>query len=343
MTEKLIITHELPELIHAPLRIIKKRYIDTGMKYGWKATNDAKYDQGHWNKQILNNSRRAPFGQNNMPMIDSHPEVKLIWKVIQKIIGSHRDLYRCYINGYTYGTDGYAHRDDGWIKEVYGADALSETAIVYLNDKWHIDWAGETVLFDDNEEIRCSVLPKFGRLFMFDSDFLHAARPVSRACQHLRSVLVFKTIDPKINDSRVKFILDKTEDHKHSGRTFFEHLFNTMKILEQRKNNSDDLCIAGLYHSIYGTEFYNFDDPSINRDKISDIIGSYAEFLVWVFCSTTDRINKFINNAGNYDDNVRTDLIRLELANLIEQGASRQDIDRLSVALRQQEDVDQVI
>ena len=35
----------------------------------------------------------------------------------------------------------------------------------------------------------------------------------------------------------ITFLLEKTKDHGHSGKTFFEHLYNTMFILEKGKES----------------------------------------------------------------------------------------------------------
>jgi len=118
--------------------IIKKKYVNTGLSYGWKANVDRSYDQGHWNKLILPNSKRFPCDYNNTPALSNHREIKTVWELLQKNIGD-RGLYRCYINGYTFGTDGYAHQDDNWIKNKYGNNSLSETAILYLNPNWNIE------------------------------------------------------------------------------------------------------------------------------------------------------------------------------------------------------------
>jgi len=301
------------------LKRIQTRYINSGLSYGWKANHEKAYDQGHWNRKILSNSRTLPFDHEKMPYIDRHPEVKNLWNVVQNLIGK-RSLLRSYINAYTFGTDGYAHQDDTWISKNFGEDALSETIIIYLNETWNIDWAGETVIFDQELEIEKSVLPKYGRILVFDSNKLHAARPISRACSDLRSVLVFKTIDPKINSPEVEYLLEKTKDSKHSDKSFFEHLYNTMLILEQYTPNRDVL-LAGLFHAVYGTEYYKFQCP-FNREEVKNIIGNYSEILVKEFCTIENRFNTLIENKNNYSEEFRKDLLLIELANLSDQNES---------------------
>lgn len=298
------------------LKNIKIKYVDKGLKYGWKSTNGKKNDYGHWNNLILNCSKHEPFDHFLMPFINKHKEVYSLWNSLKSVIGE-RILLRSYINGYTYGTDAYAHLDDSWITDKFGSNTLSETVIIYLNQEWDIDWAGETVIYNDQRDIEASVLPKFGRVLIFDSGKLHAARPLSRICPSLRSVLVFKTADPKINSERIRFLLDHTRNIPHSEGTFFEHLFNTMLKLENI-NADHEVCKAGLFHSIYGTEFFNA-GLYFDRKQIVDIIGEYSENLVHEFCSLKNRFDTIINNTNNYDDKFRKDLMLIERANLIDQ------------------------
>ena len=185
-----------------------------------------------------------------------------------------------------------------------------------------------TVVFQDNEIIH-SVLPKFGRVFMFDSNMLHAARPVSRVCSDLRAVLVFKTFDTSAIPPHINFINEHTLNVKHSGRTFFEHLFGTMSILERRKN-SDDVLLAGLYHSIYGTESFKYENPNINRDLIKSLIGEYSESLVYEFCTLKNRYETIKQNSNNYNEKMHIDLLEMEIANLTDQNSKGNITDRIN-------------
>ena len=72
---------------------------------------------------------------------------------------------------------------------------------------------------------------------------------------------------------------------KHSQSTFLEHLVETAHILE-RWGASEDVCRAGLFHSIYGTEYFkdaiiSFDD----RPRIQKLLGEHAERLAYIFCA----------------------------------------------------------
>jgi hypothetical protein len=302
---------------------IRRKYVDSGLSYGWKANNSKSYDQGHWNKQILINSSKYFCDHSKTSMLDSHNEVKTLWNFLQEKLKC-KSLSKIYINGYTFGTDGYAHQDESWITKKFGNNDLAETTIIYLNPSWDIDWSGETVIYEnlthDNNSIVESVLPKLGRVFTFQSNKYHASRPLSRFCPVLRSILVIKTVDPVIITPQMKFITEVTPNIKHSGRTFFGHLFGTMLKLENRnKKVSDDVLLAGLYHSIYGTEYFEYKNSEINRDVIKELIGEYAEQLVYEFCNMKDRVNTLLTNSNQYSTQMLTDLITIEICNLQDQ------------------------
>lgn len=122
------------------------------------------------------------------------------------------------------------------------------------------------------------------------------------------------------------------DESPHSGRTLLEHLTGTYELLEQW-GNPKDVCIAGLFHSIYGTQYYTVQSTSLSdRKRIVDVIGARPEELAFLFC-TTDRISFFTQadqaspmlvdtttakSVPVNDDTLRA-LIEIEIANRIEQ------------------------
>ena len=303
---------------------LKARYVDQGLKYGWKSNNALKGDHGHWNNLIMSASKWFKYDQTKLPYAQKHPLLLEAWDKIKAEIGD-RALMRCYVNGYTYGTDAYSHVDDVHMMK-YTGKMCSETAIIYLNQEWNIDWAGETVIFNEaKDDVELSVLPKKNRLFVFDSTLLHAARPMSRLCPTLRVVLVFKTGDLELNDPVIGYLLEKTSGIKHSKRTFFEHLYGVLLRLE-KMGCDKDTCAAGLYHSIYDTEYFTAGiNPS--REEIKDLIGEKAENLVHLFCNLKNRTQKIIDGVG--DDELNKALRQIELANLEDQGCRDDRVRRL--------------
>ena len=114
----------------------------------------------------------------------------------------------------------------------------------------------------------------------------------------------------------VEWIKSKTKNVNHSGSTFFEHLFNTFLILKNKKQ-SEDCCLAGLYHSVYGTEAFEV-NLYIDEKEVIDVIGEYANELVKVFCSK-DRDAKIIVNYEGMSKTMQYDLLNVQYANYIEQ------------------------
>jgi len=108
------------------------------------------------------------------------------------------------------------------------------------------------------------------------------------------------------------------DKQKHSGnRSLLHHLVGVSMILSEG-NCSDALCVAGLFHSIYGTSVFRPKMvPMDDRDKIKDLIGIESENLVYQFCILPkDR------RAGIYaleDGYVKKDLYDLTYANNEEQ------------------------
>lgn len=63
------------------------------------------------------------------------------------------------------------------------------TALVYGNPEWNINWGGETIFTDKqsiDSDIVASVIPKPGRLVLFDSKIPHCGRPPSSSYPYHR-------------------------------------------------------------------------------------------------------------------------------------------------------------
>ena len=167
----------IPEdMLHDILDLIKLK----GFQYGWKSNKN--FTLSHWN---LGFTKTGYSSKNREDVKDELPfVVRRLWDWIQPFVfGDNPILLRAYCNAHTYGTEGYIHTDSDITDD--------RTAIIYLNTSWKANWAGETVLFD-NEEIIKAVMPKWKRLFVFPSSIKHVARSVSRSCPEARMVLVFK-------------------------------------------------------------------------------------------------------------------------------------------------------
>eukprot|EP01052_Picozoa_sp_SAG31_P026422 SAG31_NODE_2393_length_5793_cov_18.326484_2_plen_212_part_00 len=72
-------------------------------------------------------------------------------------------------------------------------------------------------------------------------------------------------------------------DLKHGS--FFDHLVGTYEVLE-RWGAATSVCLAGMYHSVYGTEgFQGFTLPISERSAVADVIGGRAEFAAFINCA----------------------------------------------------------
>ena len=284
--------------------------------YGWKASGNNDYDQGHWNNLIIgfrNNKSETEDLQEDSVFKDS--SIYPIWNKLKMLTGE-RELLRCYFNSYTYGTDGYLNKDVN--KNNITEDKLNETILVYCNKEWAPDWAGETLFFNtDKTEIIHATLPKRNRILVFDASIPHVGRSPSRACFSQRKILAFKTRKYIINEQDcVKHITDNFSHIKHSGTTFAGHLLGTYTILKQL-DLPIDVCVAGLFHAVYGTEYFKHESIE-SREKVRKLIGDYSEDLVYTFCTTKNRFET-IKNKESFNPVKRYHLACIEYANLTEQ------------------------
>lgn len=247
-----------------------------GWRFGWQSKPGA--DRwSFWHKHFAGSEKgdddkqyecEAELAEKNHPMSS-------VWKSLEKskLIG-HR-LVRCYANAFTYGCDGTLHRDSG--------EPDSFTSVYYPHKEWAPNWGGETVFFKDRD-IVASIYPKPNRLTVFPGAFDHVARGVSRDCPQMRITLMFKTTDEPLVSAEIKdFLRAHTMRVPHSGRSLYEHLKGVYHLLKFR-GFRDEVCLAGMFHSIYGTRY--FKHAVMSRDErpvVRDLIGDEAELLAYTF------------------------------------------------------------
>lgn len=93
--------------------------------------------------------------------------------------------YRAYTNVASYGDMLFTHTD--CLPEQHDL-----TALWYLCQSWDIEWGGETMFFDAQDDIACAVIPKPGRLVVFDGAIKHVGRPPNRICYAPRYTFAIK-------------------------------------------------------------------------------------------------------------------------------------------------------
>ena len=121
-------------------------------------------------------------------MDDNLQPVARCWELIKATHAEPVRLYECMLSANTFGTEGRLHQDIG----VADKRRHHRTALVYCNKEWNLNWAGETLVFDEDGEISAAVLPKPGRVMKIAGDPAHVGRSVGRICPTDRRVLVFK-------------------------------------------------------------------------------------------------------------------------------------------------------
>ena len=123
-------------------------------------------------------------------------------------------------------------------------------------------------------------------------------------------------------------------DVEHSGRTYLAHaigVHNDMK----RWGCDEDLCKAGVFHSIYGTElFQRFTLPLERRHEVQELIGERAERFAYLNCAMNreqyDRsvfqtqgpyflLDRFVGEQVEMTEADFDELVRMHLCDWLEQ------------------------
>lgn len=71
----------------------------------------------------------------------------------------------------------------------------------------------------------------------------------------------------------------------HTGKSYLAHLIGVYRLMES-EGCTDEMCRAGMFHSIYGTEqFQGFKLPLESREQVRQLIGERAERLGYLNCA----------------------------------------------------------
>ena len=86
-------------------------------------------------------------------------------------------------------------------------------------------------------------------------------------------------------DKQIDVLISLGADIEHLDGTLLEHLKGTYRLLISWRADPD-LCMAGLYHAVYGTSgFERHLIASNQRQKIKKMIGEKAEHIVYQYCA----------------------------------------------------------
>ena len=149
---------------------------NTARNFPYYLSNDDLVNSPGWEKKLsstVNESMMADF--RFFEFIKEHPLLDL---VKDRTIGS------MYIN---LGIPSDPHRIHNDMTE-----SGYVTLLYYMNPFWFTDWGGETIFLDANGEIAYTSEFKPGRVILFDSSILHAARIQTHESNAYRFTFVIK-------------------------------------------------------------------------------------------------------------------------------------------------------
>jgi len=272
-----------------------KMYSNVPMRYGWKGGHRVD-PHGHWNHSFFTASSQN-LADYTFKLDGLLAEMCEYVKNHEALSGEDLALVRCYINGHTYGVEGYFHQDSSREDEI--------TTVLYMNDEWNPNWAGETVFLDTKSKTRLqrSVLPYPNRMVMFPSQIPHAARGVSRKCLVLRQTFMFKFRKKRTaNFEKLSTFLVKkgTTNFKHQKGTLHDHLVRVYQLLESN-GFSEDICFGGGLHSVFGTNAFTRNVFTADDEQtLIDNFGARATELAGLF----SKINrpKYLENPKSISD-----------------------------------------
>lgn len=312
---------------------LTRELVALSMRLPWRWGWNTPSNPGHryWHHEV--GQGRKSNTSDVSATVRRHPEralsLYLDW-LLTRLLPADARVLRFYLNAHTYGTDGWPHTDADRPGEV--------TVVTYLNAEWKPEWGGETVVFNEQGDISAAVLPRVNRLLAFPSDRLHAPRPLSKAFEGLRVVLVAKfgpgstplsLPPPGQGDTRLLgFLRDAGAQRTgHSGRSLLDHLWGTYRLLQLR-GAEPAVCLAGLFHSVYGTSIFQRSTTE-DRAAVRALIGERAEHLAWTFCRLQrphcwslagDELPLAAGGSTTLGAQDRANLLQIERANLDEQG-----------------------
>jgi hypothetical protein len=106
-----------------------------------------------------------------------------------------------------------------------------------------------------------------------------ASRPSRRASAH---AAIAPAMAPRLLDALG--LIAAGRGLPHSGTSLRAHLLGTCELL-QRWGADPDVCLAGLLHSIYSTQYFRAQvAPQHDRTRVARIVGEHPERIADLFC-----------------------------------------------------------
>ena len=176
----------------------------------------------------LNNQymHRTVFGDNELD-IESHKPIAKLWKKINSFYGNafkidgdpegvadkrlSKNVWRVYVNAQP---DESIKRSHGVHRDTIDLNETKNYTLLYIaNPEWYPTWFGENIFYEDNIESNdkqqfqkgfgqsrgfgvgdpyAVVLPKPGRIILYDGRTLHTTKPVAVWAKQMRYAVVFR-------------------------------------------------------------------------------------------------------------------------------------------------------
>ena len=115
----------------------------------------------------------------------------------------------------------------------------------------------------------------------------------------------------------INYMIDIGVDNiPHRESNLLAHSISLSEML-QSYNRPIEEQVAGLFHSVYGTEFQMY-KINVTRKEIQSLIGNKSEYIANLFCTLEDRVNSILYGRGLKEPD-KTTLRWLEYCNIKDQ------------------------
>jgi hypothetical protein len=171
---------------------------------------------------------------------------------------------------------------------------------------------------------------------------IQSASAPSAAPPHANVFDKVKTMDKDFKRLTDFLVGMGVEQVPHTHKSYLAHLIAVFRSLES-VGCSEDVCRAGMFHSIYGTErFQGFTLPLERRGEVRTLIGDRAERLAYLNCAmdrvSLDRVLDQVDEPYRITDRITgeevqlsqrdfDDLCRVHLLDWLEQVPRSQEWD----------------
>lgn len=212
--------------------------------------------------------------------------------------------------------------------------------VYYVDRDFRDEHGGHLLLFAsrDADTLVDAVRPNFNSAVLMElsESSFHAVAPIRAGVRHSLVASYWgyplSPFPPGAHgrvSAVIRSLVEKGyEDLSHSGTTFLYHLYNTGEILA-RLGQEEDVCLAGLCHSLMGRERVELGATPLGVDELESLVGSRATSLVGRMSSPIDFRTI---PAGAARETVAQGIV--EIANELEQAECDQDLDGLEEGIR---------